>query len=331
MTRITRASLAIVSALVCSLALSAAAFGSVPGDSGADATLLNDYFGSSLTTTLVAGTGAGANTAYYFKTELFPGQTLLAELTSGAHVVNLKPLVFVASNDVRVGSAAFLPGSVSHLGFTAVSHGMYIVEVTTSGRDDDTSTPPGTFTVAPTVSTSTYQLHYAAGPNGTLSGTTSQTVDYNGVGSTVTANPDAGYHFVNWSDTSTANPRTDSDVIADATYTANFALNAPYTPPTRVSSALHLSGPRSGSARHTWNLSGTLSPAVTSGRVFLTYWRFKGGAWRQYGRASAAIASGRFSSSIKPPTKGQWRVFASYGGSADYGKAPTVKLNFTVK
>ena len=37
--------------------------------------------------------------------------------------------------------------------------------------------------------------------------------------------PDAGYHFVNWSDASTANPRTDTNVTANVTVTANFAIN----------------------------------------------------------------------------------------------------------
>ena len=41
----------------------------------------------------------------------------------------------------------------------------------------------------------------------------------------MTAVPDTGYHFVNWSDASTANPRTDINVTANVTVTANFAIN----------------------------------------------------------------------------------------------------------
>ena len=38
--------------------------------------------------------------------------------------------------------------------------------------------------------------------------------------------PNSGYHFVNWSDgVSTANPRTDTNVTANVTVTANFAIN----------------------------------------------------------------------------------------------------------
>jgi uncharacterized repeat protein (TIGR02543 family) len=41
----------------------------------------------------------------------------------------------------------------------------------------------------------------------------------------MTAAPDAGYHFVQWSDASTANPRTDTNVTADITVTVSFAIN----------------------------------------------------------------------------------------------------------
>jgi uncharacterized repeat protein (TIGR02543 family) len=36
---------------------------------------------------------------------------------------------------------------------------------------------------------------------------------------------DSGYHFVNWSDASTTNPRTDVNVTADISVTANFAAD----------------------------------------------------------------------------------------------------------
>ena len=68
----------------------------------------------------------------------------------------------------------------------------------------------------------TYTLTYTAGPNGTVSGLTGQTVNYGGSGSAVTAVPNTGYQFVNWSDGSTANPRTDGNVKASLSVTANF-------------------------------------------------------------------------------------------------------------
>jgi hypothetical protein len=71
----------------------------------------------------------------------------------------------------------------------------------------------------------TYTLTYTAGANGSISGTSPQTVNYGGSGTAVTAVPALGYHFVNWSDSSTANPRTDTNVTANITVTASFAIN----------------------------------------------------------------------------------------------------------
>jgi hypothetical protein len=75
----------------------------------------------------------------------------------------------------------------------------------------------------------TYTLTYTAGPNGSISGTSPQTVNYGDSGTPVTAVPNTGYHFVNWSDASTSNPRTDTNVMADVNVTANFALTGPVT------------------------------------------------------------------------------------------------------
>ena len=74
--------------------------------------------------------------------------------------------------------------------------------------------------------TAQYTLSYAAGPNGTLGGDTVQTVNHGGAGTMVTAVPDSGYSFVEWSDASTTNPRTDSNVTGDLSVTASFALNS---------------------------------------------------------------------------------------------------------
>ncbi|MGD8192157.1 beta strand repeat-containing protein [Brevibacillus ginsengisoli] len=69
-----------------------------------------------------------------------------------------------------------------------------------------------------------YTLNYAAGANGTITGTAAQTVNYGGSGTTVTAVPNAGYHFVNWSDGVTTASRTDANIAANLSVTANFAI-----------------------------------------------------------------------------------------------------------
>ncbi|MEI7513403.1 MAG: HYR domain-containing protein [bacterium] len=86
--------------------------------------------------------------------------------------------------------------------------------VTVINRQHGTSTQPETFT-----------LTYNSDTNGTISGSSTQVVAPNGTGTAVTANANNGYHFVNWSDTSTANPRIDSNVVGNITVTANFAAN----------------------------------------------------------------------------------------------------------
>ncbi|MBK7146508.1 MAG: InlB B-repeat-containing protein [Xanthomonadales bacterium] len=80
-------------------------------------------------------------------------------------------------------------------------------------------------TVAAQFAINTYTLTYGAGANGSIGGTSPQTVNYGSDGSAVTAVADSGYHFVQWSDASTANPRTDTNVTADVTVTAQFAIN----------------------------------------------------------------------------------------------------------
>ena len=97
--------------------------------------------------------------------------------------------------------------------------------------DDSTANPrtdlnvTADITVTASFAINTFTLTYTAGANGSIVGTTPQTVDYNSSGTAVTAQPAVGYHFVKWSDDSTANPRTDLNVTADITVTASFAIN----------------------------------------------------------------------------------------------------------
>ena len=91
---------------------------------------------------------------------------------------------------------------------------------TANPRTDTTVTADATYTAAFAINV--YTLKYAPGAGGTLTGVTSQTVEYDGSGTPVTARPSTGYRFVRWSDGRTANPRTDSGVKADKNVTAQF-------------------------------------------------------------------------------------------------------------
>ena len=68
----------------------------------------------------------------------------------------------------------------------------------------------------------TFTLSYTAGAGGSLSGDASQTVNYGEDGTAVTAVPDTGYQFVDWSDGVSTASRTDTNVTANVSVTANF-------------------------------------------------------------------------------------------------------------
>jgi len=76
----------------------------------------------------------------------------------------------------------------------------------------------------------TFVLTYLSGANGSINGTNRDIVLSGSSGSEVTAVPNAGFHFVNWTGTNgfvttTQNPLTVTNVTASHTITANFALD----------------------------------------------------------------------------------------------------------
>src|SRR5450759_2300413 len=68
-----------------------------------------------------------------------------------------------------------------------------------------------------------FTLSYTAGAGGTISGTSPQTVNSGASGTLVTAIPNAGYHFVSWSDGKLTPTRTDANVTGNITASATFA------------------------------------------------------------------------------------------------------------
>jgi hypothetical protein len=109
--------------------------------------------------------------------------------------------------------------------------GNHIVDVT---GDCGGNLVGSTFTTSPVVANcsvvanfavDTFTLTYTAGANGSLSGTTPQTVNYGASGSAVTAMPAAHYHFVQWSDSVLTATRTDTNVQANINVSAQFAID----------------------------------------------------------------------------------------------------------
>lgn len=74
-----------------------------------------------------------------------------------------------------------------------------------------------------------HAVNFTSGTNGSITGATSQTVTAGGSTTAVTAVPDTGYHFVNWTGTggfvtSITNPLIVTNVTADLAITAHFAI-----------------------------------------------------------------------------------------------------------
>lgn len=99
----------------------------------------------------------------------------------------------------------------------AVSGSGYTIGSVTSGHN-----------VVATFALNSYAVGFSSAGNGSLTGETSQIVPHGGATSAVTAVPDGGYYFVNWTGNNgftpaTDNPLTVNGVTASCTVTANFA------------------------------------------------------------------------------------------------------------
>jgi hypothetical protein len=76
-----------------------------------------------------------------------------------------------------------------------------------------------------TYTPSNYTLTYTTDGHGTLTGSSTQIVEGGDSGSAVTAVPNSGYTFSQWSDSSTQNPRTDADVSGNISVEAQFTAS----------------------------------------------------------------------------------------------------------
>ncbi len=128
----------------------------------------------------------------------------------GTNVSNLVPTIVISGISVS-------PASGVAENFTSPK------TYTVTAADGSTQNYVVTVAVA---AANSYTLTYTAGSNGSITGVSSQTVNSGASGTAVTAVPATGYHFVNWSDSSTANPRTDTNVTQNISVTANFVASA---------------------------------------------------------------------------------------------------------
>lgn len=140
-----------------------------------------------------------------------------------------------------------------------------------------------------TIEARRHLLTYAAGPGGTLTGSTAQTVDDRGSGTPVAAVPDAGHHFVGWSDGASTPVRTDANVTADLAVSAAFAVDP--VEPVATSITIAVGSPTAFIGR-TAVLSGTVTPHSTIGVDIVVYVQKPGGARWTYSSLRTVYALG---------------------------------------
>lgn len=119
----------------------------------------------------------------------------------------------------------------------------------------------------------TYTVTFIAGTGGTLTGASTQAITAGGSATAVTAVPNSGYSFTNWTGsgftTSTANPLTVTNVSQNLTLTANFTQNTAtslsYTDPTTGTYQLKKNASLSTSTHLVLDLVGTASAPSGAG------------------------------------------------------------------
>ena len=160
--------------------------------------------------------------------------TVIVEIHSG-HYPNSNSTPATYDLTYLAGPNGTLTGDVSQI-IISGNAGMSITAVPTatyqfvSWSDGSTANPRTDLNVTSDINVTanfgveTFDLIYAPGEHGMLTGTTSQLVDYNANGTAVTVIPDSGYLFSHWSDWKSDNPRIDSSVVADVSATAQFSI-----------------------------------------------------------------------------------------------------------
>jgi len=211
-------------------------------------------------TNLFYGAGTGYDNATGWGS--FNGANLLADLappvtytltyTAGANGT----ISGISPQTVNKGGSGSQVTAVPNTGYHFVS---WSDGVATASRTDTNVT--ANISVTASFAINTYTLTYTPGAHGTISGVSPQTVNWGGSGTKVTAVPNTGYHFVSWSDGVATASRTDTNVTANISVTASFAINTytlTYTP--------GANGTISGVSPQTvnWGGSGTQVTAVPS-------------------------------------------------------------------
>jgi hypothetical protein len=204
-------------------------------------------------TATITCSSSGSNNQTVTVTEI-DNDTTLTVTSGGGGSTSPSGAVVVTKSDATSISASASAGY--HFANWTVTSGSATIANASSASSTAAINAPAT--VRANFAINTYSLSYSAGANGTVSGTASQTVNYGGNGSAVTAVPNTGYHFVKWSDNVATASRTDTNVTGNISVSASFAINT-YS----LSYAAGANGTVSGTASQTVNYGGSGS-AVTA-------------------------------------------------------------------
>lgn len=171
--------------------------------------------------------GNGRNSGYAYLQSI-PPEALTHTLTYTA--LDNGSITGDSPQTVEDGADGSEVTAVPDTGYSFVS---WSDDSTSTSRTDTNITTSTVYTA--TFAINTYTLSYTAGTGGSITGSSSQTVNYGSDGSGVTAVANSGYTFSQWSDGTTNNPRTDTsiseNISVSAVFTANPSSGGGFTPP----------------------------------------------------------------------------------------------------
>ncbi len=191
------------------------------------------------------------------------------------------------------------------------------------GTTFTTGTITGACTVTAVFTLNQYTLTYTADANGSISGTTPQTVNFGSNGSAVSAVPNGGFYFAQWSDSSTANPRTDSNVTTNITVAASFAAKGVTS--TSIGTVTPASSVYGQSVDVTALVTGGINP---TGTVTVTAIPDLGGTPQQ---CSNTLSAGAITCTLPPLGEpGPYTLAAVYAGDANDSASSSAMVAYQV-
>jgi uncharacterized repeat protein (TIGR02543 family) len=201
---------------------------------GSDVTAITQDFGTSVTAPsdptktgyTFAGwySDAGLTTAYTFTTMPASNTTAYAKWTINSYTITFNSNGGSAVADItqNYGTSVAAPTAPTRTGYTFAG---WFSESGLSTPYTFTTMPASNTTAYAKWTINSYTLTYAALAHGSIVGPSTQSVDFGSYGTTATATPDTGYHFVAWSDGVLTAARKDGPVSGDLSANAIFAID----------------------------------------------------------------------------------------------------------